>query len=115
MERIELPLSKLTLAQKLDLMEAIWDDLAKHEETLESPDWHEQVLKDREEALAAGKTIVFDWKEAKERIKRNASCESVSISRDCTWLAKCYHDLAWCPWNFAQGVSFNRPELVPLA
>jgi hypothetical protein len=47
MERVELPLSKLTLAQKLDLMEAIWDDLAKHEESLESPHWHEEVLKEQ--------------------------------------------------------------------
>jgi putative addiction module component (TIGR02574 family) len=75
MERVDLPLSELTLAQKLDLMEAIWDDLAKHEEKLESPYWHEQVLKDREEAIEAGKATVSDWAEAKERIKRNAPCE----------------------------------------
>ena len=75
MERVELPLSKLTLAQKLDLMEAIWDDLAKHEESLESPDWHEEVLKERERALAGGKAIVSDWEEAKGRIRRNVSCE----------------------------------------
>jgi len=75
MERVELPLSKLTLAQKLDLMEAIWDDLAKHEDTLESPSWHEQVLKDREEALASGKATVSDWEEAKDRIRGKESCE----------------------------------------
>jgi putative addiction module component (TIGR02574 family) len=75
MERVELALSKLTLAQKLDLMEAIWDDLAKHEETFESPEWHEQVLRDRERALAAGKATISDWEEAKERIRGKASCE----------------------------------------
>ncbi len=69
------PLSELTLAQKLELMEAIWDDLAKHDETLESPSWHEQVLKDREEALAAGKATVSDWHAAKRRIRENVSCE----------------------------------------
>jgi len=75
METVDLPISELTLAQKLELMEAIWDDLAKHDETLESPDWHEEVLKDREKALAAGKASVSDWKEAKRRIRKNASCE----------------------------------------
>ena len=75
MERVELPLSKLTLAQKLDLMEAIWDDLAKHEESLESPHWHEEVLKEGEGALAGGKAIVSDWEEAKGRTRRNVSCE----------------------------------------
>lgn len=75
MERIDLPLSKLTRAQKLDLMEALWNDLAGDEENLESPVWHEQVLQDREEALAAGKASVSGWEEAKSRIRRNVSCE----------------------------------------
>lgn len=75
MERVDIRLSKLTLAQKLDLMEAIWNDLAKHEKTLESPSWHEEVLKDREKALAAGKATISDWEDAKDRIRRNVSCE----------------------------------------
>jgi len=73
MERVEVPLSKLTLAQKLDLMEAIWDDLARQDKTLESPLWHEEVLKDREQALATGRATISDWEEAKERIRRNVS------------------------------------------
>ena len=75
MERVDLPLSELTLAQKLDLMEAIWDNPAEQEKTLESPAWHEEVFKDREKALAAGKATASDWEEAKGRIKRNVSCE----------------------------------------
>jgi putative addiction module component (TIGR02574 family) len=75
MERVDLQLSELTLAQKLDLMEAIWDDLTRHDKTLESPYWHEQVLRDREEALAAGKATVSGWEDAKERIKGKVSCE----------------------------------------
>ena len=75
MERVDLALSELTLAQKLELMEAIWNDLTKHDEALESPDWHEEVLKDREEALASGEAPVSDWKGAKRRISENASCE----------------------------------------
>jgi predicted nucleotidyltransferase len=75
MERVDLPLSELSLAQKLDLMEAIWDDLTKHEKILESPYWHEPILKDREEALSAGKATVSNWEEAKDRIRRNTTCE----------------------------------------
>jgi len=44
MERIDLPLSQFTFAQKLDLMEAIWGDLAMDENTLESPAWHEATI-----------------------------------------------------------------------
>ncbi len=75
MERVDLDLSELTLAQKLDLMEALWDDLTEHENTLESPSWHELVLRDREEALAAGNATVSDWEEAKDRIRETVSCE----------------------------------------
>lgn len=73
MERVELPLAKLTLAQKLDLIETLWADIAKDQEQLESPTWHAEVLADRQKALEAGKATVRDWQEAKERIKRNVS------------------------------------------
>jgi hypothetical protein len=75
MERVDMALSELTLAQKLDLMEALWNDLSKHEESLESPGWHEQVPRDQEEALAAGKASVSDWEETKDRIRGMVSCE----------------------------------------
>ncbi len=75
MERFDLHLSELTVAQKLELMEAIWEDLSKHDQTLESPSWHEEVFRDREQALAAGKATVSDWKEAKRRIREKVSCE----------------------------------------
>jgi hypothetical protein len=60
MKKIDLHLSQFSLAQKLDLMETLWADLTKDEKTLRSPAWHETVLKDREEAFAAGKVTVSD-------------------------------------------------------
>ncbi len=75
MEKIDLPLSKLTLTQKLDLMEAIWDDLTKHEEELESPEWHERVLSDREEAVVTGRATVSDWEDAKATVRRKVTCD----------------------------------------
>jgi len=77
MERIDLPLSQLTFAQRLDLMEAIWSGLAREEKTLESPAWHEAVLRDRKKALSAGKATISDWEEAKDRIRKNISTVSV--------------------------------------
>ena len=71
MERVDLPLAKLTLAQKLDLIETLWDDITEDERALESPGWHEEVLRDRQQALDSGKASVGDWEGAKERIKRN--------------------------------------------
>ncbi|MEW6262424.1 MAG: addiction module protein [Thermodesulfobacteriota bacterium] len=70
MKRVYLPLSRLSLAQKLDLMETLWADLTRDEKKLESPAWHEIVLRDRAEAFSVGKVTVSDWAQAKKRIKK---------------------------------------------
>jgi putative addiction module component (TIGR02574 family) len=71
--RVDLPISRLSLAQKLDLMETLWADLARDEAKLKSPAWHEAILKDREEAFKAGEVTASDWKQAKKRIKKKVS------------------------------------------
>ena len=73
MKRVDLSLSKLSVAQKLDLMETLWADLSRDEKTLKSPAWHETVLRDREEAFSAGKLTVADWEQAKKRIRKKVS------------------------------------------
>ncbi len=73
MKRVDLPLSKLSVAQKLDLMESLWADLTRHEKKLKSPAWHETVLQDREEAYETDKLTVSDWEQAKKRIKKKVS------------------------------------------
>ncbi len=75
METVDIRLSNLSFAQKLNLMEAIWDDLTKKEKTFESPAWHEDVLEKINKALASGKVAVSDWDEAKKRIRKNVVCE----------------------------------------
>lgn len=71
MNRFEIPIAQLSFTQKLDLMETLWSDMAAHEKTLESPAWHEAILKDREAALSASTVTASNWEEAKERIKKN--------------------------------------------
>ena len=73
MKKVTLPLSRFSLAQKLDLMEALWTDLSRDEKKLASPAWHDAVLKEREEAYAAGKVKVSSWEDAKKRIKKKVS------------------------------------------
>ena len=73
MEKIDLPLSRLSLDQKLDLMETLWADLSQDEQLLKSPAWHETVLRDRKEAFKAGKISASDWQQAKERIRKRVS------------------------------------------
>ncbi|MBI2909718.1 MAG: addiction module protein [Chloroflexi bacterium] len=76
MRRVDLPLSELSLAQKLDLMETLWADLARNEQAFESPARHEAVLRDREEAFAAGKVKASGWEQAKKRIRKRLSSAS---------------------------------------
>jgi putative addiction module component (TIGR02574 family) len=72
-KRVDLPISRLSLAQKLDLMETLWADLSREEKKLESPAWHAAILEDREKALKAGKVTVSDWEQAKKRIRKKVS------------------------------------------
>jgi len=72
-KKVDLPISRLSLAQKLDLMETLWADFSRDEEKLESPAWHKAVLEDREAALRAGKVTASDWEHAKKRIRKKVS------------------------------------------
>jgi hypothetical protein len=54
-------------------MEALWTDLTRDETKFKSPAWHESVLKDREEAFAAGRVTVSEWEQAKKRIRKKVS------------------------------------------
>lgn len=70
MPAINLPLSKMTLSQKMDAMEHIWKSLTVSDSGFESPSWHLDVLKDRESLAIAGKSKFSDWGKAKERIRK---------------------------------------------
>jgi putative addiction module component (TIGR02574 family) len=70
MKKAALPLSRLSFARKLDLMETLWADLIKDEKKLESPAWHGAVLKEREASYSSGKLTASDWEQAKKRIKK---------------------------------------------
>lgn len=74
MKRVALPLAELSFAEKLDLMETLWADLSHDEKKMKSPAWHEAVLKNREEAVAAGRAAASDWEQAKKRITKKTSC-----------------------------------------
>jgi len=63
----------MTLEEKLQAMEALWEDLSRDPDTLESPAWHEDVLREREERLATGETEFVDWEQAKADIRSRAS------------------------------------------
>lgn len=65
----DLSLEKMTVAQKLALMERLWDDLSRRPENVPSPQWHGEVLAERIAAVREGRTDFLDWNEAKRRLR----------------------------------------------
>jgi len=68
---MEIALKKMTVTEKLKLMEEIWTDLIEHEEQISSPLWHKDILEEREKKIKNGQEAVLDWDEAKERIRQS--------------------------------------------
>ena len=65
---IESALERLTDPQKWDLFQALWDDLSAvvNDET-HSPDWRENVLRERLESEERGETV---WRSVDETFDR---------------------------------------------
>jgi hypothetical protein len=68
--KLELPLAEMSVTEKLEAMEALWIDLSRHAPEEASPEWHGEVLLERERRLAAGEEEVLDWEEAKRRLRQ---------------------------------------------
>jgi hypothetical protein len=58
--------------EKLRLMEMLWADLTREEESFESPSWHGDALRETSERRERGEEAVLDWEEAKAKLRRAA-------------------------------------------
>jgi hypothetical protein len=63
-----LPLSEMSHAAKLRVMEELWDDLCHSSEGVPSPAWHGEVLAARAERVAKGEAQFRDWSDVKDRL-----------------------------------------------
>jgi hypothetical protein len=70
---VTLPLSEMTVSEKLQLMEALWADLSRNPDDLESPEWHGEVLEQRERKIAGGEARFSDWEQAKAEIRKRVA------------------------------------------
>ena len=61
---------QLPLREKLLAMEAIWDDISRSEAVLEVPQWHKDILDERERLIAEGKARFIEREDAKEQIRQ---------------------------------------------
>jgi len=61
-------IKKMTMVERLQAMELLWDSLSRDENELESPDWHHKVLADRKKNLSPEKMIPLS--EVKKNLAR---------------------------------------------
>lgn len=64
-------ISRLSPAEKLQLVEELWDEIAANEDRLPIPDWHRAVLKEDQARYAADPTEGSPWPEVKARLLRS--------------------------------------------
>jgi hypothetical protein len=66
---ITLPLTEMTIAEKLEVMESLWRDLSLDETNVPSPDWHKEILQNRAERRNSGAEQPVDWEVAKRELR----------------------------------------------
>jgi len=64
-----LDIGSLTRTEKLRAMEELWADLTQTEGSYPSPDWHADVLRERDDALKTDRDEFVPWAEAKRIIR----------------------------------------------
>ncbi len=65
-----LQIEKMSRVEKLQAMEALWVDLSKADSEVDSPAWHNDVLKETAARIAAGQERIADWETAKRELRK---------------------------------------------
>lgn len=63
----------MTITEKLRIMEELWDDLRTRAEGVPVPQWHKDLLEERERLIETGEAQFDDWETARKRITERAS------------------------------------------
>jgi len=67
---VNLPLDKMTVEEKLQVTEELWDDLSDRAEGVPFPSWHGEVLAEREQAVERGEALSEEWEAANSKIRK---------------------------------------------
>jgi len=66
---VTIPLGKMSAAEKLEVLEEIWADLARAAGDIPSPSWHADVLRAREQRIVDGTSRFLDIESAKQAVR----------------------------------------------
>ena len=64
----DISIEPISVAEKMRLLESVWESLCAHATDVQSPDWHREVLEDRKRRLEDGRATVSTWADAKARL-----------------------------------------------
>lgn len=64
-------LERMSTADKLRLMENLWQNLSEDDSAVASPSWHADVLEERERLTASGAEEFIDWETAKQQLRKD--------------------------------------------
>jgi Putative addiction module component len=67
---LKIPLNTMSVGEKVQLLELVWDNLCRQSGDVRSPEWHAVILKERQKQIENGTMAVSSWAEAKERLQR---------------------------------------------
>ena len=61
---------QMSFPEKVALLETVWSEIAADPGQVEVPQWHKEILDERDLALKEGRATVLDWDEAKRQIEQ---------------------------------------------
>jgi len=82
---IELPLNTMSVEEKVQLLEQVWDNLCRQSGNVRSPEWHAGILNERKKQIVIGTMAVSPCTEAKERLQKLGN----DNSDFCRWGSRC--------------------------
>lgn len=65
---MEITIDKMTVSEKVCLLEKVWDSLCHKSGDVQSPEWHKSVLELRKRRIENGQATISPWSEAKKRL-----------------------------------------------
>lgn len=64
-----LPIHKMTLQEKLQAIDAIWNSICQQPVDEISPDWHKKELDNRLEQVTSDQAVFEDWEVVKKELQ----------------------------------------------
>jgi hypothetical protein len=67
---VALQVGQMSLAEKLQTMETLWDDLCRREADVPVPAWQKSILDERQRLIEQGKARFSTWESARKRLSK---------------------------------------------